>query len=464
MKLNLFIVSVFTTCCFFANQQTVHADSYGTATSYSSPPQWTRLLASDGSPGSTSYSLRNLSNYEPVSYRGDTQSCDYTIGCSDLSCNKKSFWKRIQLYGWIEGGFYVNSKGNRSEHYRAVDRNGHTGKQTWPSTGNSAVLGNVRSTEPMVNQLWLGFKRDLDTRRGWDWGFQADFMYGTDGWLAQSFGDASFDYKGHHRDYYTSIPQVFASFGYRDLTAKIGKFETLLGYEHLQAPQSFFYSHSNLFYTEPQSHSGVMFEYKFRPNLWFNFGYVMGADNSFENDFDDHGFLGGVYWRPCPAVTVWYTLYAASRGGGWYDNGERHPAGNVFQNTFVTNWKITNRWDYSFQFDYGNRNGKDGDRGASYHGTAHYLTYKINSCWKAGLRFDYLHSNSLMSRSGFGRPGSGYYYGDLYSLTLGFNWTPHHRINIRPELRYDHADDCRPFDDNKKRDQFSAGCGLIYKF
>lgn len=416
---------------------------------------------------------RCLTGYSTYSDVGCVNPCDPAcdLTCdfdSNTGCDSKagSFWNRIELYGWIEGGVYVNSRGNRSKQVTVQNRRGVADRAQVYDSGNSTGLGNVRSTEPMLNQLWLGVKRELDTRRGFDWGFQVDFLYGTDGWLAQSYGDASFDYKGRHRDYYTSLPEAFISFGHRNLSVKVGKFETMLGFEHLQATKSFFYSHSNLFYAEPQSHTGVLFDYKVRPDLWFSFGYVMGSDNSFDNRFDDHGFLGGVYWRLCPAVTVWYTIYAASHGGGYYDNYERHPEGDVFRHTFATNWKITSRWDYSFQWDYGHRSGKGIDRNAHYHGTAHYLTYKINSDWKAGFRFDQIYSRDEFWKTGFARPGTGDFFGNLYSFTLGLNWTPFDRLTIRPELRYDHAADrqCRPFDGGRHRDQFSAGCDFVYRF
>lgn len=438
------------------------SERFGSTSYYTVPSSMTRMLAS---PSTGEDDLYGSNAYRSDVSFGSCNPCDEPYDrCGPAPCGKKSWWKRLECYGWVQGGFQVNARGNTTDHVRIPDRRDKMEKFHVPTSGNSSLLGNVQSTEGMMNQLWFGVKRELDTRCGFDWGFQADLTYGTDGWLAQSFGDASFDYRLHNRDYYLAIPQLYASFGYRDLSVKVGKFETLLGFEHLQAPESFFYSHSNLFYTEPQTHSGVLFEHQVRPGLRLCFGYVQGADNSFHNRFDDQGFLGGIYWRPFCSVTVWYTIYASDLGEGRYANGERHPGGTIFQHTFVTNWKITSRWDYSFQWNLGDRNASGGYRGASYFGTAHYLTCKLNSKWNVGLRFDQVHGNGPMNLSGFGRPGTGNYHGDLYGLTLGFNWTPCSKLNVRPELRFDHADDCKPFDGGKHRDQFSAGCGILYMF
>ncbi|MDR1963217.1 MAG: porin [Planctomycetaceae bacterium] len=426
----------------------LRAESFGSTTSYSIPGYIARHL---DSPSSLD---------RPVLYEPGNSGCEPAVNCTGIA----RCWSRLKLYGWVEGGFYVNSEGNKTRHFSTISRDGHSEDYLFPNTGNSSLLGNVHSTKPMLNQLWIGLKRDLDARREFDWGFKADFQFGTDARLSQSYGDASFDYRGHARDYYVSLPQLYGLLGYKNLSVKIGKFETLLGVEQLEAAKSTFYSHSNLFYTEPQTHSGVLAEYRYRPNFWLSFGYVQGADTSFRNEFNDQGFLGGVYWRPIPSVSVWYTAYAASLGNGRYRNGEFHQGGTIFQHTFAVNWMISPCWHYTFQWNFGDRDGKRSAADATYFGTAHYLTFQINPRWKIGLRFDQIHANQWMGDSGFSRPFTGYYTGDLYGLTLGVNWTPYRRVNIRPELRYDYAADSRPFDEGRKRDQFSAGCGFVYLF
>lgn len=389
-------------------------------------------------------------------------------GCEFLPppCGKNgSFRSRIKLYGWFEAGLFLNAHGDRSEHYRTLNRRENSGKQAIPTSGNSNLLGNVRSTELSLNQLWLGVRRDLDTRRGFDWGFRADLLFGTDAWLAQNFGDATFDYDmDFNRDYYFSVPRLYASFGYEKFSMKIGKFESLLGYETLESPDAFFYSRSNLFYTMPQTHTGVLGEYRFHPTFRLAFGYVLGADNSFENRFDDHGFLGAFYWRPVSSLGVCYAIYLADRGHGRYANGETHFGGTIYQHSLTLDWNISKRWNYVFQWSLGDRDGGHRSPSAHYFGSAHYLTYCVNRKLSVGLRLEQIHSNGPMVVSGFGTPLTGYYEGDLFGLSFGLNWMPYQRLSVRPELRYDKADDCRPFDDGRSRDQFSAGCGLVYVF
>ena len=400
--------------------------------------------------------------YRSAHLTGRSPGCDLSFA---PPCGPNAFRSRLKLYGWFEAGFFLNGHGDTSEHYRTIDRSGRSGRWTAAESGNSNLLGNVRSTEPSVNQLWVGLRRDLDLRKGFDWGFRADWLFGTDAWLAQSFGDATFDYDmNFHRDYYVAVPRLYAAFGYKKFSMKVGKFESLLGYETLEAPDGFFYSHSNLFYTMPQTHSGVLGEYRFHPTFRVAFGYVLGADNSFDNRFDDHGFLGAVYWKPVSSLGICYSLYVADRGDGYYRNGEPHYGGTIFQHSLVLDWRISHRWNYVFEWSLGDRDGNGRSPKATYFGTAHYLTYCFNRSWKIGLRLEQVHANQMMTTSGFGTPFTGNYEGDLFGVSLGLNWTPTVRLSVRPELRYDRAGDCKPFDRGRSDDQFSAGCGVVYVF
>ncbi|MDR2169646.1 MAG: porin [Planctomycetaceae bacterium] len=381
-------------------------------------------------------------------------------------CAIPNWWSRVKFYGWLQGGLYANSHGSTTQRYNGINRRGQQDLLQTNSGGNGASMGNVRQTGPVLNQLWLGLSRELDLCNGFDWGFRGEFLFGTDARLTQSYGDATFDYWTLRRDYSISIPQLYVTLGYMNLSVKIGKFESLLGYEHIQATESPFYSHSNLFYAEPQSHSGVIFDYNVYPDFWITLGYVQGADSTLSNRFGDNGIIGGFYWRCCPSMTLWYTLYYANHGAGAFENGEPHVAGALYRHTVVINWKLTARLDYAFQWDLGNRRSGAGSNvgNASYFGWAQYFTYKIHSRLTGGIRIDQLHSNTWMATSGFARPYTGNFIGDLFGITIGFDWKPYKNLSFKPELRYDYSDTLRVFGEGRKRDQIAFGFGIVYDF
>ncbi|MDR1290367.1 MAG: porin [Planctomycetaceae bacterium] len=387
------------------------------------------------------------------------------IGCYDEVACVPAWYSRVQFYGWLQGGLYANSHGSTTNRFHGLNRRGQRDLLQEAAAGNGSSLGNARQTGAVLNQLWLGLNRELDLCNGFDWGFRGEFLFGTDAWLAQSYGDATFDYWTLRRDYGVAIPQLYVSLGYRNLSVKVGKFESLLGFEHLQAVDSPFYSHSNLFYAEPQSHSGVLFDYNVNPDFWFSVGYVQGADSTLSNRFGDNALIGGVYWRCLPSMTLWYTVYYANRASGTFANGEPHAAGDLFRHTFVLNWKLTSRFDYSFQWDLGNRRGvRKGYDNSSYFGWAQYFTYKIHQRLTGGIRVDQLHSNKLMATSGFARPNTGNFIGDLFGITIGFEWKPYQNFSFKPELRYDYSDTKGTFGKGNHRDQISFGFGIVFDF
>jgi hypothetical protein len=387
------------------------------------------------------------------------------IGCyDDVSCDP-AWYSRIKFYGWLQGGLYANSHGSTTQRYQGLNRRGQRELLQQSSGGNGESLGKARQTGAVLNQLWLGLSRELDMRYGFDWGFRGEFLFGTDAWLTQSYGDATLDYWSTRRDYGISIPQLYITMGYMNLSVKVGKFESLLGFEHIQAVDSPFYSHSNLFYAEPQSHSGVLFDYNFNPDFWCSLGYVQGSDSTLSNRFGDNGLLGGIYWRCCPSTTLWYTIYYSKNRAGTFANNEIHTGGDLFRHTFVLNWKLTPRLDYVFQWDIGNRRGmKYGLGNSSYFGWAQYFTYKIHQRLSGGIRIDQLHSNTLMSLSGFARPNTGHFIGNLYGITIGLEWKPYQNFSFKPELRYDYSDTLGTFGKGNKRDQISFGFGIVFDF
>jgi hypothetical protein len=395
--------------------------------------------------------------------------CEVPMMVDDVGCNESfvmpAWFSRVKFCGWLQGGLYANSHGSTTERYHGLNRRGQRDLLQKESSGNGSSLGKVRQTGAVLNQLWFSLGRELDTSGGFDWGFRGEFLFGTDAWLTQSYGDATFDYWTIRRDYGIAIPQMYITLGYRNLSVKVGKFETLLGFEHIQAVDSPFYSHSNLFYAEPQSHSGVLFDYNVNPDFWFSLGYVQGADSTLSNRFGDNALIGGIYWRCCPSMTLWYTIYYSNNASGMFANNEIHASGHLFRHTFVLNWKLTSRLDYTFQWDLGNRRGKiAGSGNSSYFGWAQYFTYKIHQRLNAGIRLDQLHSSKLMSTSGFARPNTGNFTGNLYGITIGVEWKPYQNFSFKPELRYDYSDTKGTFGKGNHRDQISFGFGIVYDF
>ncbi|MCE9544315.1 MAG: porin, partial [Planctomycetia bacterium] len=78
--------------------------------------------------------------------------------------------------GWIEAGVTGNDHGVVS------------------LTGNLPVAFNYASDGAMLNQAWAFAERTAKTDGcGMDWGFRADYIFGTDAFFTQAFGDIGYD-------------------------------------------------------------------------------------------------------------------------------------------------------------------------------------------------------------------------------------------------------------------------------
>jgi len=177
--------------------------------------------------------------------------------------------------GWVEMGIYGNSHGNRDNGPMHTDSN--------------------RRTDFLMNQLYFYGEKELDSRRGFDWGARADLAYGVDSGSKQTFGDETFDFNwGTNRHGYgMSAYQLYGTLGYKELSVKAGKFYTPVGWEGSASKDNFFYSHSYCYWTEAATHMGVVADYNLTDRLTLSAGWVTGEDSSFKNPNNNKAVLAG---------------------------------------------------------------------------------------------------------------------------------------------------------------------------
>ncbi|MDR2755741.1 MAG: porin [Planctomycetaceae bacterium] len=378
--------------------------------------------------------------------------------------HRQSLLDSIEVFGWVQAGVYTNSRGNTVTRTKGANSNGRSVTQLELQSGNGNLFSTVQSTDFLVNQVWLGVKKDADGTHGLDWGFAAEGYFGPEAWIAQSWGDANFDYGWQDGDYYTAIPQLYAQLAYGNLSVKLGKFETILGFESLRAPDFFFFSHSYIFLLEPYSHSGAFFQYT-PGNKWsFGAAYTTGTDTSIENAYDDHGFIGTISYQLSNKLNLSYAVMYNHNGYGAYVSETSDPNNtglnryglsgtNVYLHTVAANYSISDKWNYSLQWNYNDvKTREDGSHTFAY-GIANYLTYQFNDHWGIGFRAEW--AKNILG-----------YETDISEYTFGVNWKPYSNISIRPELRYDYSANKieKPFNNGLNRDQFSGGITGIVSF
>ena len=344
--------------------------------------------------------------------------------------------------GWIDVGVYTNSHG--------FNNNG-------PVSTDSR-----RRTDVVMNQLYLSAEKEMDTRRGFDWGACADFVYGAHAGSMQTY-DGSFDANWglNRHGYAMSAYKLYGTLGYRDLSVKVGKFVTTIGWEASASKDSFFYSHSYCYWIEPATHMGALATYDLTNRLSLNAGWVTGMDSSFANPYGNQGVLTGFEYALTDNATVHY----------WLSTGRQfdYDAQDYFIQSICLEWAVTNRFTYVLQYNLRNDNYDAGNRESAYGINNHFL-YKLNDRWGVGTRFEWLRNNSGL----FTNDNGVHLLGDFYQVTLGLNWNPKKNVSIRPEVRYDWCKKVTPFGNSTsfggfpttgtRSHQVSGGCGVVVSF
>ena len=354
---------------------------------------------------------------------------------------------RLKFQGWVESGLYTNAHG-------ATSRYDADGLMSNSGNGPNMVTG-LRTTDYNMNQLWGRLIREMDCKNGLDWGFQADLVYGMYGYGVQAC-DNSFDSGWGSGDYGLGFHQLYGELGYKKLTARYGKFSTLIGWEESPSWNNFFYSHSYCFNTEPCTHTGAMLYYQLTDGLKLAGGWTAGKENSFANRYGDQAFITGLELALTKKSTVYYYMTQGrlndSFGAGYVTD--------YFNQSLCFEWNLTDQWTYVFQYDMYNANEYATNRISSY-GINNHLIYRFCKKWAVGLRAEWLRDNGVLAyEDALGNSNDS----DYVELTLGLNYHPTDNLRIRPEIRYDHAFKNPIFAYGTKNEQLSGGFAILFGF
>jgi hypothetical protein len=402
------------------------------------------------------------------------------VGCGDIGCNagcdsagsacggrNSAFRNRLEsCYGvkigaWLDQGITANYRGS-------ADR------------FNGPLTFNDREGEYQLNQAYFFAEKATNTDGcGWDLGGRVDFLYGTDWRFIQSQGLE--DRWNSERFYGAGLPQVYADVAYNDWLVRMGKFNTIMGYEVIGAPGNFFYSHSYMMqYAEPMTQTGLLVSRKLGDTLVVSGGFDRGWDK-WEDNNSKLEFLGKIAWTSCDERT---SLAFAMTTGAWDDAGQQNRTAYslVFTRQFNDKFKYVLQHDLGVDNDGGLRiRDTSGSKDAHWYGISQYFLYEINPCWAMGLRFEWFRDNDGARVGGIGDPhgwtlGPDFannqvgWAGNFYELTAGVNWKPRERLVVRPEVRWDWYSGSPdglgrlPYNTGEHSSQFTFATDLIIKY
>ncbi len=377
--------------------------------------------------------------------------------------NETQFMKNLGLTvgGWVDFG-YTNNFTNSNNKF------------------NDPVTFNFRNDRALLNQLNVFVERAVSTDGDtWDIGGRVDFMIGTDSPFTQAVGleisDSGKqkwigDTDQAHNFTRLALPQAYLEVYapvLNGITAKFGHFYTIIGNEVVTAPDNFFYSHAyTMQYGEPFTHTGALFSMPLVDRLSITIGAVNGWD-SLTADIDDAwNFIGGLNWdNGVDGAGALSVALTATHGGIVGNNG---PADKLDRSLYsiVLNYDILDDLHFTLQHDHGWQEQLGTGDDAHWYGLNGYLTYDVNDMFSVGSRMEWFRDEQGVRVAAL-YTGQGSRAGksaNFYEMTVGINFTPVNWVKVRPEIRYDWAENTKPFDAGKQNDQLLFGVDAVIMF
>lgn len=353
--------------------------------------------------------------------------------------NKTSLLQRtgVKVGGWTEIGFAGNVRGSKD---------GTNGPVTFADEDNSFNL----------HQVYGFFEREVNTSGGWDVGFRADVLYGTDSRFTTSRNfDTDILNTSHDRN--IAFPQAYLDIFMpiaNGITAKVGHFYTIIGYEVVPSTGNFFFSHAyTMQYGEPFTHSGVLLSYPVNSNISVQGGVVTGWDSNFEQPAN---FLGSAaYTTDNERTTVTGSLITGDVRTRGLNINDDH---NRSMYSIVLEHDVTDRLHYVLQHDLGVEE-KTAFMGSSkWYGLNQYLFYEHTHKLSSGVRVEWFRDEDGARVAGNG-------LGENYiGVTGGVNYKPIQGIIVRPEIRYDVSTKNNAYNGGRDDDQLMLSLSGIFKF
>jgi hypothetical protein len=375
-------------------------------------------------------------------------------GCSSLldgCCGRNNGCRRrllcdLDIGGWMAWGYYDNEHG------------------TDGPNGNSPLGFNNVANQLLMNQAWLYVGKEAKTGCGIDWGFRCDAMFGADGPDTVAFGDGGWDASWQTSGQYGfAVPQLYGELAVGKTKVKAGHFYTIIGYEVVQAPDNFFFSHAyTMYYNEPFTHTGILAERPLGDKVTLYGGWTAGWDSGFENRNDGSTYLGGISFQLTDDINLIYAMTFGDPGDDPNLNTD------VYMQSVVCDVALTDKLNYVFHSDFQTRT-PDPANGGSWkqYGVNNYLIYELNCKWSVGTRYEWFYvGENAGPPLGPGTLTPGVHYHDL---TFGLNWRPRDSFLFKPEVRYDFIDfdgavAGGPFAQGTRRSQFTWGFQSIFLF
>ncbi len=324
----------------------------------------------------------------------------------------------ISIYGHVEGSwsYYADPGESKNQVARGFD---------------------FENQDPTLNQISISVERAVTVSSdAWDVGGKMEWIWGGDSRFIHSTG--LFDYYGLSEgpDEQFDLTQLYVDVAIpvgNGLRVRAGKFVTLIGYETIDPTTRPLYTTGYLFnFAIPFAHTGVLGTYAFNDQWIVDLGIVRGWDDSLEDKNGAPAFLGRVTYNFADERTALYTTVSVGPEQADDTGDYRTLIDLVLTHQLNDNISVALQGDYAWESA---ASSVDDDHGEWY-GLGAWMSWTLTDMFTANGRLEYFNDS-------YGSRGLDTV---LYSATAGLTVTLFpadellSNLKIRPELRYDYAD------------------------
>ena len=230
-------------------------------------------------------------NTQPVSLDDATPRKPLMAGLDKIGLAKGLDALGLNIYGYVEGGWTLDFS------------NPPDGPGGVPSHHIVGRSFDTQSNSILLDQVDLVLERTVDlTKKKFDLGFRIEQIYGADAAYIHSNGLTIYgpsrigDARTPKTQYDLNQAYVDIAFGMvgNGLDIRLGKWNTLLGYEVISPTGNPFYSHSFAFFNLPFTQTGALATYNVTDSLSVTGGMSRGWDQATNDNNGDIDLTGQV--------------------------------------------------------------------------------------------------------------------------------------------------------------------------
>ena len=360
---------------------------------------------------------------------------------------------RTKIYGWVDTALNFST----------------SSKDNWPEV-NDAYPDRFELSQAVVNVERLPDTVQTDHV---DWGYHFTALYGTDYRFTMAKGYSTSQWVDHRHQYgfdpALAYFDVYFPHWFQGANLRFGRYGTLPGIESEQLPDNNIYSFSTVYLVSPTTDTGVMGTVKLNDQWVVQLGVAGSHDVA----------LWTPDAKPSATACVSYTtksvndnFYACANGinDGKYAYNNTQQYDSLWNHKFSKSVYMSTESVFLYERDVPAAAGAivpepgtfpascaPGQQQctASLYGLVNFVQKSLSEHSYLSLRSDYLDDRRGMETG----------YATKYTEnTLTFCHWLGSTVQIRPEIRFEHAWDRGAYDNGQKQNQFTVASDVVFHF